>query len=232
MTAREHVQTRPLPVSYIQRHMQYIQKSLSFFAALAVGFAACTATAQTLTKYQSQFGASKVRMEGTSTLHDWHSEGTLIGGYMELDAAFPMDGSARPGKVASKAEITIPVRSLKCSSGAPMDSVMQQAMNEEKHPRITFSLTELTLKEAKAGEPMKFEAKGDLTVAGTKKNVTMDVTIAPMDGGKKLKITGVAPLKMTQFGIQPPAPKAALGLIKTGDDVKIVFEWVCAQAAK
>ena len=32
-------------------------------------------------------------------------------------------------------------------------------------------------------------------------------------------------VKMTSFGIQPPAPKIALGLISTGDDVKIAFEW-------
>jgi hypothetical protein len=32
-------------------------------------------------------------------------------------------------------------------------------------------------------------------------------------------------LKMTDFKIQPPAPKVALGLIKTGDDVKLKFQW-------
>ena len=206
--------------------------SLPTILTLGLTLSAFSASSQTLTKYQSQFGGSKVRMEGTSTLHDWHSEGTLIGGYMELDSAFPIDASAKPGKVTAKVEISIPVRSLKCSSGAPMDSVMQQAMNEEKNPKILYSLTELTLKEAKEGSPLKFEAKGDLTVAGTKKSVTMEITIAPIDGGKKLKVTGTTPLKMTTFGITPPAPKAALGLIKTGDDVKIVFEWVCAKPGK
>ena len=33
---------------------------------------------------------------------------------------------------------------------------------------------------------------------------------------------------MTSFQIDPPAPKIALGLIKTGDDVSIHFEWVVA----
>lgn len=205
---------------------------LSLVAAFGFALSVSPLCAQTLTKYQSQFGGSKVRMEGTSTLHDWHAEGTLIGGYIELDSAFPLDGSAKPGKLTAKVEITIPVRSLKCSSGAPMDSVMQQAMNEEKNPKILYSLTELTLKEVKEGSPMKFEAKGDLTVAGMKKSITMEVTIAPIENGKKLKITGITPLKMTTFGIQPPAPKAALGLIKTGDDVKIFFEWVCAKPGK
>jgi polyisoprenoid-binding protein YceI len=214
--------------------MQTMKASFSILRLTSVVTAAWILSAglssgQTLTRYQSQFGGSKVRIEGTSTIHDWHAEGTLIGGSLELDAAFPLDGSAKPGKVAARTEVNIPVRSLKCSSGAAMDSVMQTAMNEEKHPRITFKLTELTLKEVKAGEPMKFDGKGELTVSGTKKEVTLAVLIQPLEGNK-LKITGTTPLKMTEFGIQPPAPKAALGLIKTGDDVKIIFEWVTARA--
>lgn len=193
---------------------------------------ASQAPAQTFTKYQAQFSGSKVRMEGTSTLHDWHAEGTLIGGSLEVDSAVPLDGPVKAGKVAAKGEIKIPVRSLKCSSGAPMDSVMQQAMDEPKNPQILFSLTELTRKEPKEGEPLKFEAVGNLTVAGVRRQITMEVTIVPEDGGKKLKISGLIPLKMTTFGIEPPAPKAALGVIKTGDDVKISFDWIVAKAAK
>jgi hypothetical protein len=35
-------------------------------------------------------------------------------------------------------------------------------------------------------------------------------------------------VKMTDFGIEPPAPKIALGAIKTSDDVKLTFEWITA----
>jgi polyisoprenoid-binding protein YceI len=79
---------------------------------------------------------------------------------------------------------------------------------------------------------MKFEATGNLTVSGVRRTVTMDVGITVVEAGKKLKLNGVVPLKMSTFGIEPPAPKAALGVIKTGDDVKIVFEWVCAVPSK
>ena len=30
---------------------------------------------------------------------------------------------------------------------------------------------------------------------------------------------------MPQFGITPPAPSFGLGLMKTGPDVKIIFDW-------
>ena len=45
----------------------------------------------------------------------------------------------------------------------------------------------------------------------------------------KLKISGTTPLKMTDYKVEPPAPKIALGLIKTGDDVKLIFEWMLGQ---
>jgi polyribonucleotide nucleotidyltransferase len=36
---------------------------------------------------------------------------------------------------------------------------------------------------------------------------------------------------MSDFKIEAPAPKIAMGLIKTGDDVKIIFDWNLAQKA-
>ena len=58
----------------------------------------------------------------------------------------------------------------------------------------------------------------------------MPVQVTPL-GDKKLKITGHTAAKMTDFKIEPPAPKIALGLIKTGDEVKLSFEWMVAQKA-
>ena len=59
--------------------------------------------------------------------------------------------------------------------------------------------------------------------------LAMLVTVTHVDGGK-LKVSGKTPLKMTDFGIKPPAPAVGLGLIKTGDEVKISFEWVMKKA--
>jgi hypothetical protein len=46
--------------------------------------------------------------------------------------------------------------------------------------------------------------------------------------GDKLKVSGKTKLKMSQFGIVPPAPKIALGLIRTGDEVSVEFNWFIA----
>jgi hypothetical protein len=39
-------------------------------------------------------------------------------------------------------------------------------------------------------------------------------------------------VRMTDFRIEPPAPKIALGVVKTGDEVKLSFEWVVAEAGR
>lgn len=197
-------------------------RALLLLAALA----ATLGHAQTV-KYQANPG-SKLKMDGTSTVHDWTVESSLIGGSVEWDASF--DAVPKAGKVpGAKVESTILVRSLKSGKSA-MDAVMQDAMGAEKNPKITYTLTELTLKDAPKtpADPMTFDSKGQITVAGVSKPLAMTVTITRE--GDKLKITGKTPLKMTDHGIKPPAPAVGLGLIKTGDEVKISFDWVTKKA--
>ncbi|MSU26356.1 MAG: YceI family protein [Pedosphaera sp.] len=185
---------------------------------------AAAAPAQTLVRFESQPG-SKMRMDGTSTIHAWHAESMLIGGFIELDAALvEAPDKAKPGKVTGKGETFIAVRSLKCSSGKAMDAVMQEAMKEKENPRITFKIVELTLKEVK-GTAVNFDAKGTLTVSGVTKDITMPVTMLRRVDQSRVTFSGATALKMTDFKITPPAPASALGLIKTGDDVKLTFEW-------
>jgi hypothetical protein len=43
---------------------------------------------------------------------------------------------------------------------------------------------------------------------------------------KRLKFSGQVDAKMTEFGIEPPAPAIAGGLIKTEDAIKFSFDWV------
>jgi polyisoprenoid-binding protein YceI len=196
--------------------------ALSLFSLLA----AATLHAEA-TRYVGAPG-SKLSIAGTSTLHDWTVSSQIISGFMEWESNSPIDPAQAtlPAlKVTPKVEVTLPVRSIK-SDKSLMDNVMHEAMKKEQHPKVEYRLKEMKLKEAarKAGDPIQFDTKGDLTVAGVTKPVAMVVSIDKgADGG--LKATGSANVKMSDFGIQPPAPKVALGMIKTGDDVKVTFEW-------
>jgi len=201
--------------------------------------AGVSASAAEMTKYYAKSG-SKMRMEGTSNIHDWQVEGTLIGGYFEVGPGFPAEpgAAATPSKIEAHAEPFIMVRSLKSieKDGKPysdkMDEVMYEKLKAQENPKIVYHLEEFTLKEAAKSKdaPYVCEAKGQLVVAGVTNQVTMPVNVLPL-GGNKLKISGTTTIKMTDFKIDPPAPKIALGMIKTGDEVKLIFDWMVAQRA-
>ena len=183
---------------------------------------------------------SRVRIEGTSSIHDWQVEGKLIGGHVEAGRNFPVEPgqSVQPGKVEAQVEAFIPVGSLHSieKDGKPystkMDEIMHEKLKRDTSPRISYQLTDLTLKESpkSADAPYLFDSSGELIVAGITNKVTMPVSITPL-GNKKLKISGNVAVKMTDFSIQPPAPAIALGLIKTGDQVKLGFTWLVGQRA-
>lgn len=201
--------------------------------------AAVSLQAAELTKLSARSG-SKMRVEGTSNIHDWRVESPLIGGSIDVGQNFPTEPGQKvePGPVEVKGEAFVTARSLKSieKDGKPysdaMDNIMYEKLGAQTTPRITFKVTELVLKEAAKSneEPYTFDAKGEVSVAGVSKAVSMPVTVLPM-ADKRIKISGSVPLKMTDFKIEPPAPKVAFGLIKTADDVKVIFDWMVAPRA-
>jgi len=194
-------------------------------AVLLLAFTLQSRAADAWVRYAAAPSGSKVKIDGTSTVHDWTVEGTLIGGHVEFDPAFD-PANPKPGKVGCRTSVIIPVRQLK-SGKTPMDNVMYDAMKQRQFPRIEYHVTEMTLKEApkSGGDPVAFDTVGNLVVSGVTNKVTMPVTMHRLEGNQ-LKFSGGITVKMTSFGIQPPAPKIAGGLISTGDEVKLSFEWV------
>jgi polyisoprenoid-binding protein YceI len=198
--------------------------------AVAALLAARPARAAEMLRYEAKPG-SKVRLDGTSTIHDWWIEGAIIGGTLELDPAFPADpakNDLKPGPLAAKVETSIPVRSLKSSSKKPMDVVMYGIMGAEQHPKITYRLKELSYKEAKDGV-LHFESKGELTINGQTNLVGMPIEMHRASA-TALNVKGRTILKMTDFGMKPPVLDLAIGAIRTGDEVKVAFEWVTTLA--
>ena len=229
-----------MPDQMPQKGMKMNKQTLmSGTVALLLLAGACSRAAETMTRFDSRSG-SKVRIEGTSSVHDWQIEGKIIGGFLETGANFPSEPgqTVQPGKVEAHAEAFIPVRSLASieKDGKPysthMDDIVYEKLHEATNKKILFHLTELVLKEpAKSKDtPYVFDSKGELVVGGVTNAISMPVNITPL-GDKKLKITGSTMVKMTAFKIDPPAPSLGLGLIKTGDEVKLLIEWMVAQRA-
>ena len=164
------------------------------------------------TTYAARSG-SKMRIEGTSNIHDWQVESPFIGGLMEVGPGFPTEpGQAvTPGKVEAKVDAFITVRSLKSlkEDGRPysdaMDGIMWQNLKGTEdevtkkvpYPKIEYRLSELVLKEAPKAKdgPYVFDAKGELALAGVTNKISMPVNVTPM-ADKKLKITGTLAPKL------------------------------------
>jgi polyisoprenoid-binding protein YceI len=205
-------------------------------AALALALTA-SALADNWIKLASKPGG-KVRMEGTSSIHDWYAESAIIRGTFEVEPEFLTDKTLKSVKSLTtkelnpKAELAIPVRSLKSSSGQKMDEIMQEAMNMKEHKDIVFKLKEMVLKgEPDAAGNAKFDATGELTVAGKTKPCNLEVALQRLDG-ERFKFSGETKLKMTDFGITPPSPNIpGMQRITTGDEVTVKFEWLVGTTA-
>ena len=204
---------------------------MNFLVCASLLLLANSLRAENAVRYEAQPGGSKVKLEGTSSIHDWTVNSSAIGGFMEIDSQF--DADLKKPNTAPKVEVSIPIRQLKSTEGRAMDNVMYEAMKQADHPKIEFKLLELTPKSGAQtpGGAAQFDAKGTLTIAGVTRTNTMPVAFEHLDK-TKLKVSGTTTVKMTDFGIKPPAPTLAFGLLKTGDDVKITFEWLTAQKSE
>lgn len=197
------------------------------------GQIAAPTTTAAWARYRSVVGkGTRVAIEGTSSLHDWLVEGLIIGGTLEVGPGFPLDrAKAKPGKLDARAEVFIPVRSLKSMKNGKaysnaMDDIMYGKLLESQHKRILFRLNELTLKDAPADTnlPIVLEARGDLAAAGVTNSITMPVYLL-LPRPNQLRLSGSVGVKMTDFHIDPPSPKI-VDFIKTGDEVTLRFDWL------
>jgi polyisoprenoid-binding protein YceI len=186
------------------------------------------------TRYSSQPHGTSVKIDGTSTAHNWEMEGTIIGGFAEFGPGVELDAAQTsiPGlvgdKVPVKVHALIPVKNVysKAEHAAEvMDHLMQEHLKADQFGRIEYTLAEMTFKGPHAaGKPFEFDTTGELSIAGVTNKVSFPVTIEVLDGGK-IKINAVVPLKMTAYGVDPPAPNIGLGLMRCGDDIKITIDW-------
>ncbi|HWX20221.1 MAG TPA: YceI family protein [Candidatus Binatia bacterium] len=203
---------------------------------LGLALASLSRAAEPTTRFDAKSGPDmKVRIEGTSTIHDWQVEGHIIGGSIEVGPGFPTEPgqTVTPGKVQAEVKAYIPVRVLKSveKDGShysdKMDEVMYDKMKSAANPRITYHSTELVLKEAPKSKdlPYVFDSKGELAVAGVTNTISMPVNVLPL-GDKKLKISGSTTLKMSDFKVEAPV---LIGILSTGDPVKLSFEWPVQQ---
>jgi hypothetical protein len=177
-----------------------------------------------LVRFRVELGTNNlVRIDGNNDWTDWQVEGRTVGGYIELGPRFLTNAAkARRERIPAKAELYIPVRSLKSVAGGKpfsglMDDIMYQKLREGTNERIKYNLTEIALKEAAEGDaPWTFETKGNLTVAGVNREITMPVEMAVKNGA--LSFSARIKIKMSDFSIDLPVMETVQGPVKLAHD--------------
>lgn len=163
---------------------------------------ALTASAQ---EFQSNQAESTMKVTGTSTLHDW-----------EINVESFTAKAMLKGEALENASFVAVVKSMK-SGTSSMDDNTYEALKEEDHPRISFKSSSIT------GTEGKLTIKGNLTIAGVTKPITISSTLEKW-AEKSLTVKGKYTFNMSEYGIEPP--KAMLGTIRTGDEITIQFKLV------
>lgn len=179
-----------------------MKKSLLIFVLTI--FATLTGFSQT--KNYSKDNSS-VKVEGTSSLHDWHCDATEVTGTADITL-----GGDKVSAV-NGLDLTFVVKGLKSGKGS-MDKNVYSALKEKDHPTMTFKSSKATVD---ANGTVK--AEGQLTIAGTTKDVTL-IANSSVDGGK-VTFEGKTTFNMTSYNVEPPT--AMFGTITTGDEVTIVY---------
>ncbi len=147
---------------------------------------------------------------GTSTLHNWKVDVSEVIGWPNTI------------NVNSKLEIielSAEIISMDGGRGASMNGKIQKAFNSTEFPLVTYVQSEPASANVTDGK-VSISSKGVLSMAGTEKEVSFD--IIGIIEGSMMTFSGKYPLKMTDFGIEPPS--AMFGQIQTDDDVMVVFK--------
>jgi polyisoprenoid-binding protein YceI len=179
---------------------------------ILLGLVFLTISAAQAQTYKVVPKVSVVKINGTSSVHEWESTTDQIGGEMVLAP----DGKS--GKQIQSLVVRVPVKSIKSGKGL-MDSKTYDAFDSEKNPLITFQLTDIAPIKA-TGKDVETIASGNISMAGVSKKISFKST-GKIEADGSYEFKGSVPLKMSDFKMKTPT--AMMGMLKTGDAVTINF---------
>ncbi|MDP2189190.1 MAG: YceI family protein [Sphingobacteriaceae bacterium] len=161
------------------------------------------------------YRAHQMTIEGRSNWQAWRLEVKEIG--IQADLSINNKGFiSLVGPVvlmAKAAHISAPRPSL-------MDRNVGPVLKADKHPYITFNLTQIDTRDLQHGVTL-LKTKGLLSMAGVGKEIEMEV-FARVLPNADVEIWGMKDLDMRDFDISPPT--AFFGIIRSEGRVKINFD--------
>ena len=157
-----------------------------------------------------------MKLSGTSTLHSWTMDAKTFSG----DADFHFESGSQLSSVKSLT-FTLAVADLKGSEGG-LNKNAYKALKAKDYKDIDYKLLSATITPEKNNKYL-IKARGNLTIAGVTKEVTMDVACV-VNPDATITCTGSEKLNMTDYAVKPPT--FMLGAMKTGDAITLNFTLV------
>ena len=162
----------------------------------------------------------KATIVGTSSLHAWESNITLIEGKGTFQLIDNVITSIKD------AEIKITVKGIKSEKGSKMDQKTYETFNADEYPSITYSFNNAVIK-INDSQIVNMETTGRLSIAGVSKSVPISALGKKLPNGD-LHLTVSKKLKMTDFNMDPPV--MFLGTMKVGDEITVNFDFVLSKS--
>jgi polyisoprenoid-binding protein YceI len=113
-------------------------------------------------------------------------------------------------------EVKVDVTTLQSDSGTRDAALKGRGLQSDQFPDATFKLTQpVAVPEGvEQGQQVSGTAQGELTIHGVTKPVTVQVDTKMANG--KVAVVGNAPVKLTDFGIEPPTGFRVLSIKDDG----------------
>lgn len=161
----------------------------------------------------------QLSLDGTSTVRDFSCKASKprlqVGGNPLTDAPL----AEQLAQALKAVKLDVAVKELDCANNT-MNDHMHTALRAEEFSSIKFAMKRYQVGQP-AGDVVPLKVEGDLTLLDKTLPVTMEAR-ATVGADGSVRIEGVYPLKMTDWGVKPP--RLMLGTMKVGEMVKVKFD--------
>ena len=182
---------------------------------------------------------STLYLNGTSNVASWRCTGRTLQGGMTVAAPIAKingvidrveDGNIGPwmanpveGRFPQpELDLTIPIDTLRCTGGGPMERDMNRALKADRFPSIAFHFEGLRSGITHDIDSHEYRATiaGQLSLAGVNRSISFPSAVQRISA-TQFRVEAEMPVRMTEFGIAPPT--ALFGMIKAADSLIVRF---------
>lgn len=158
---------------------------------------------------------SKVKISGTSSLHDWHMEAPIDACNLSISKMTSEDVLE-----LTSISLELPVNVLK-SNQKKMDNIAYKALKAEDFPMFKFKSTDVQQINMDQSGVLSGKINGMLEIAGIQKNIILPVSGKRTDQSNLIFHFEYS-LNMEDYQVEPPS--FMFGAVTTGSEIKLDFD--------